>query len=635
MNALKRMCRLLLALLCGLMTLLPLLGLAGKAQAQAWTPNSVSGLSAWYEPSQTNGAYKDTGKATLCSADGDVIALLKDLSGNGYDAVQATTGQRPTYSTSSGQFAGQVAVHLNGSQSVVVPSGAIGNPDLTGWTEMIVCKYDNISNNVAVLTSQAYQQSDFSLTLQPGILKCGGISDGGSGSSFLQAQSQFSAPMCLIRRFTPLTSSDQSCGRMTWWLNGRMVYDAWATACDIASNQGQMFLGDLSIALGSNYGINGYIASYALYHKPLSDNSVADLTSYASSRFGMVCAAAQPDLRPVRAVNIIGSGNSIMAAYTTNGQSALKLLQDRLPFRANVYNFGRGFATTTYVTTWAAQKELTAIQPGATNIVIYLEGTNDLQAGGATAASVYAAHVAYAATVRAAGGKFVECTVLPIAGNATFNGLATSLNALIRGDSTHFDGVADIAAQTVSTSDGTHPDNGGQATVEGVEIPVVLSLASAATTGYVSSGDTASLSAAISAIPSASANASAVWGAGTRTLTGNVTVGGYASGQDPAALLAGSFAAIPSAVSNYNVGGTGGALSLKAAHAISASVQGGSYLAGLINTTTHLQTVTYYLPGTTLAAMNAGTATVIDTALVGYASDNRTIVSRVDTPGTF
>jgi hypothetical protein len=96
-----------------------------------------------------------------------------------------------------------------------------------------------------------------------------------------------------------------------------------------------------------------------------------------------------------------------------------------------------------------------------------------------------------------------------------------------------------------------------------------------------------------------------------------------------------AIAGIPAAVAAYNVGGTAGTLSHSAAQAISASIQGGSYLAGTLNTGTHQQTVTYYLPGTTLSAMNAGSATVIDTALVTYNTGNTAIVSRVDTPGTF
>ena len=113
------------------------------------------------------------------------------------------------------------------------------------------------------------------------------------------------------------------------------------------------------------------------------------------------------------------------------------------------------------------------------------------------------------------------------------------------------------------------------------------------------------------------------------------TVTGYATGQDPATLLASSFAAIPAAVGNYNVGGTAGMLTARASSAISSSVAAGSYLAGSINTVAHTQTIIYYLPGTTLAAMNAGTATVINTALLTLDTTNTKIQSRVNTPGTF
>ncbi len=104
----------------------------------------------------------------------------------------------------------------------------------------------------------------------------------------------------------------------------------------------------------------------------------------------------------------------------------------------------------------------------------------------------------------------------------------------------------------------------------------------------------------------------------------NAITNAYANGQDPASL-----------VWNYNVGGTAGSLLASKAEAFAAATAAGSYLVGTLNTVAHTQTNTYYLPNTTLSAMNAGTATVIGTVLVTYDTSNTHILSRVYTPGSF
>lgn len=63
-------------------------------QAMPLDPLSLS-PNCWFDPSQANSTYQDTGTSTP-AGNGDPVGDLRDLSGNGHHATQATSGLRPT-----------------------------------------------------------------------------------------------------------------------------------------------------------------------------------------------------------------------------------------------------------------------------------------------------------------------------------------------------------------------------------------------------------------------------------------------------------------------------------------------------------------------------------------------------------
>ena len=67
--------------------------------AAAWSPTDISGLQVWYDFSDISTLYQDSGKTTPVTSDGDVIGCVADKSGNGNDATQSTTANKPTYKT--------------------------------------------------------------------------------------------------------------------------------------------------------------------------------------------------------------------------------------------------------------------------------------------------------------------------------------------------------------------------------------------------------------------------------------------------------------------------------------------------------------------------------------------------------
>jgi hypothetical protein len=70
----------------------------------AWVPSSSSTpLAGWYDPSKLSTMFKDTAGTQPVTADGDLVALIKDRSGNGHDLIQATATKRPVYRTGGGK----------------------------------------------------------------------------------------------------------------------------------------------------------------------------------------------------------------------------------------------------------------------------------------------------------------------------------------------------------------------------------------------------------------------------------------------------------------------------------------------------------------------------------------------------
>jgi len=67
------------------------------AAGPPFSPTDVAGLEAWWDFSDITKLYQDSGKTTPVASDGDVIGAVVDKSGNGNDATQGTTTNKPVY----------------------------------------------------------------------------------------------------------------------------------------------------------------------------------------------------------------------------------------------------------------------------------------------------------------------------------------------------------------------------------------------------------------------------------------------------------------------------------------------------------------------------------------------------------
>jgi hypothetical protein len=77
------------------------LSLSGGA-ASLEAPETISGLQAWYDPSDLSTMWKDTAGTDPVTADGDAVARIDDKSGNARHLTQGTAANRPLYKTAGG-----------------------------------------------------------------------------------------------------------------------------------------------------------------------------------------------------------------------------------------------------------------------------------------------------------------------------------------------------------------------------------------------------------------------------------------------------------------------------------------------------------------------------------------------------
>jgi hypothetical protein len=125
----------------------------GKPQASgAFTPASISGLIAWYKADA--GLFTDTGCSTAAT-NGQAVACWKDQSSSGYNQLQATSGNRPVFSTTG--LGGDAGVTFTAASGQFLNT-ATDTVALSGSTATICVVYQYTSNSNANGRIVAYGQ---------------------------------------------------------------------------------------------------------------------------------------------------------------------------------------------------------------------------------------------------------------------------------------------------------------------------------------------------------------------------------------------------------------------------------------------------------------------------------------------
>lgn len=96
-----------------------------------WSPKALfadGSQGAWYDPSNSSSLFQDVGGTVPVTSDGDPVALIQDLSGNGNHSVQNVAPARPTWRTD-----GTLSwLEYDGADDgVVIPAISYSNPNLS------------------------------------------------------------------------------------------------------------------------------------------------------------------------------------------------------------------------------------------------------------------------------------------------------------------------------------------------------------------------------------------------------------------------------------------------------------------------------------------------------------------------
>lgn len=113
---------------------------------------------AYYDPSVTSSLWQDTAKTVPVTADGDLVRVMEDLSGNGYDMVAPSDTSRPAYKTSGGLHWLEPSPNTVGGQSADIMLSTpfldlgsawthVGGWRVNGTTDHLFCYADTFRSS--------------------------------------------------------------------------------------------------------------------------------------------------------------------------------------------------------------------------------------------------------------------------------------------------------------------------------------------------------------------------------------------------------------------------------------------------------------------------------------------------------
>ena len=142
-----------------------------SAAAADFVPTEVAGLEFWIDAGDTSTLFTDTSGTTGVASDGDAIARIEDLSGNGYHVTQGSAVYQPQYKESiqNGRSVARFSSdHLtSGSNFSITGSSA--------RTIFVVASKDVATNSIYVSWGTAGNAQDaYSVTQEYGVRISGG-----------------------------------------------------------------------------------------------------------------------------------------------------------------------------------------------------------------------------------------------------------------------------------------------------------------------------------------------------------------------------------------------------------------------------------------------------------------------------
>lgn len=254
--------------------MLTLLGVGGGGSSPPpppFSPTSIAGLVLWLKADA--GVYKDAGVTP--AANGDTVQQWNDFSGNGNNQSQATSGNRPAFTTSG----------INSAQSVVFNIASqttlSGAANMGGTTQFAA---------FAVATLTAVGSGDGRVVTF--IATGDGVDYASTTSNLLLASQQPNRQSANTSNFSTINTDDSGSAAKAY----SVVYDGtnrtlYRNNVSAVSSTLAPTLGTTgSIYLGSRGGADFYqgsIAEVCVYNGPVTSTDRANLQTYFNSRWGV------------------------------------------------------------------------------------------------------------------------------------------------------------------------------------------------------------------------------------------------------------------------------------------------------------------------------------------------------------
>lgn len=242
-----------------------------------YSPKEISGLQLWLDAS------------TINQADGTAVASWSDLSGNAYDAAQATTASQPTYKTNIQNGLG--VVRFDGVDDFLSLSTGLGMfNSVPGATVIVVGRYafdstSDISFSASVGISSSYRIAMFTTSSNKFQFAVRQTDVGGASAPF---STQTGTPFTgAIHAGVVNYSSTQRFVYVNNALGGSASGAPFTSGTTSATDSTYIYVGKYGAA---GYELNGDICEIVVYNRALEANEFRQLHQYLGRKWGITIA---------------------------------------------------------------------------------------------------------------------------------------------------------------------------------------------------------------------------------------------------------------------------------------------------------------------------------------------------------
>lgn len=427
-------------------------------------PSQIPGLLFWIEP-RLGGLYQDSaGTATPVTANNDPIGFAPDLSGNGFNATQATAGNRPLYQTAAISSTYPAAL-LDGTNDNWTLGSTVGNVQANGCSTRIYVPQPAAIDGFRIMGYKAGPVSDdinAATTLFPsGTVGARVIRDAYSGSSGIGPGAIVAGvPYFVVVQQKPVYLGNGTTASNTMrvnleriWINGHLASEQYQTVTAWSTGTEWTIGG-----AGASFPFTGNMALVCAYAGDISEEQLNLLGTYVTKNYGISIADHRPPARTGLPIGTVFVGDSLTKGIGASGHPwpliVSRLLSDK--FVTVPHNFGiSGLSIVD------ADTNLRPCMVPGENFAVFFLGTNPLGSG-TSAATCYSQLEAKMLASQALGMRNIVLTIpdrnAGFSGGidtASFETARQTFNGLIRTNlSTIAEALVDIGL------DGTQVING-------------------------------------------------------------------------------------------------------------------------------------------------------------------------------